>query len=258
MESKLHSVPGTGWRLPATQPASHAGGASGLRTRRPSPTTAQHDYELTRQRFASPAAASRYATRHGAKDWRNRRELALILHAFSDLPAGSQVLDLPCGAGRAAIALAGQGYAVEAADAAADMVEVTRRIAAEHGVGSIQFSVRDVLATGLPDGVFDAVLCNRLLHHYRSAGLRTQVLRELRRVSRGPIVAFYFLRTPLSWLSFDLKNRIKGKRPADRIPITRGQLEAEAAAAGLRVRSILRVRALLSPQCYVILDPLDE
>ncbi|MCB1790237.1 MAG: class I SAM-dependent methyltransferase [Gammaproteobacteria bacterium] len=213
------------------------------------------DYHDTRTRFDSAEAAARYAERKHERGWRNRRELELITRAIADLPRGARVLDLPCGSGRVARYLDDAGFRVEAADASQHMTDLARTIALANGQRQIAFSIRDVFDTAYAPATFDAVICNRLLHHYRSAELRIQALQELRRITRGPIITFYFLRTPLSWLTFDLRNRLSHRTPADRIPVSRRQLDEEAAEAGLRVRRILHVRAPLSPQSYVILEP---
>ncbi len=47
-----------------------------------------------------------------------------------------QVLDVGCGAGLAAVALAGRGYLVQAVDSVPEMVELTRASAAREGLQS--------------------------------------------------------------------------------------------------------------------------
>ncbi len=216
------------------------------------------DHLHTISRFDSEGVAERYAQKKHDQGWRNRRELALIDKAMSRLAPGSAVLDLPCGTGRLAIHMALAGYRVTAADASPNMVRVAREITREKGIETIDLSVQDVLDTKFSEDSFDVVVCNRLLHHYRSPELRTSVLRELKRISRGTVIAFYFLRTPISLLTWDLRNRIKGKNPQDRIPISRAQMEREALDAGLAVKRILWVKPGLSPQCYVVLEPLGS
>lgn len=80
------------------------------------------------------------------------------------------------------------------ADASPNMVHVASSIANRLDIERIHFSVRDVLDTQYPDDAFDVVVCNRLLHHCRSPVVRTKVLKELGRVSRGPVIAFHFIR----------------------------------------------------------------
>ncbi|WP_078118424.1 class I SAM-dependent methyltransferase [Thiosocius teredinicola] len=224
------------------------------------PTLAEldHDYQLTMTRFDHAGVAQRYAVKKHAPDWRNTRELELIRSTLSALPAGSHVLDLPSGTGRIAMALARDGFQVTAADSSAHMLSVAQQQSHRQGIDGIRFSACDILKSGFADDAFDAVLCNRLLHHYRKPEVRSAVLAELRRISRGPVIAFYFLRTSSSWLSYDARNWIRGKHPEDRIPVAKAQLEAEANAAGLKIERIDWVRPMLSPQCYVTFQPIAK
>jgi SAM-dependent methyltransferase len=78
------------------------------------------------------------------------------------LAAGASVLDLCCGAGASAIRSAhavGPGGAVLGIDVAAPLLELARDRAAREGLANIEFRQGDAIATGLPDGGFDAVVC---------------------------------------------------------------------------------------------------
>jgi len=78
------------------------------------------------------------------------------------LAAGASVLDLCCGAGASAIRSAhavGPGGAVLGIDVAAPLLELARDRAAREGLANIEFRPGDAMATGLPDGAFDAVVC---------------------------------------------------------------------------------------------------
>lgn len=213
------------------------------------------DYSNTLTRFDAEGVAERYAKKKNEHGWRNRRELALIDRSLAELPHGSGILDLPCGTGRVSFHLARKGYLITAADASPNMVRVAGDIARQQGMEGIDISVRDIFHTGFTDNAFDAVICNRLLHHYRSPEMRIAVLRELKRISRGRIVSFYFLRTAASLLTFDLKYRLKDRIPEDRIPITLNEVKDEAHTAGLKVKNILWVKPFLSPQAYVVMEP---
>jgi SAM-dependent methyltransferase len=84
-------------------------------------------------------------------------QVALIERELG-LGAGSRVLDVPCGTGRHAVALAARGHRVTCVDLSADYLAVTRRRAEEIGVEveAVRGDMRDL--EGLPRGSFDAVV----------------------------------------------------------------------------------------------------
>jgi ubiquinone/menaquinone biosynthesis C-methylase UbiE len=108
-----------------------------------------------------------------------RRSLALL-----DLRPGDRALDLGCGTGEEAIALAGvvgsAGLAV-GADFSATMVAEGRRRAAELGL-PVAFLQADALQLPFPDASFDGCRAERLLQHVPDADL---ALREMVRVLRA-------------------------------------------------------------------------
>lgn len=64
-----------------------------------------------------------------------RREVALALVDSLRLPAASRILELGCGAGSLAVALAERGYRVAAVDTVDSMLNLARGLAWEAGVG---------------------------------------------------------------------------------------------------------------------------
>jgi ubiquinone/menaquinone biosynthesis C-methylase UbiE len=72
-----------------------------------------------------------------ASVYRERRSVVLALVDQLGLPGRSRVLEVGCGAGFTAVALAKRGYAVEAVDTVDAMLDLTRRAAVEAGVGSL-------------------------------------------------------------------------------------------------------------------------
>lgn len=95
---------------------------------------------------------------------------------------GCRVLDLGCGAGREALALARAGAYVIAVDLAPRMLDAARSNAEKAGV-AVDFMLSDCL--NLADiGQCDLVLAtNNFLEHIPSRTLRRQVLRQMREVS---------------------------------------------------------------------------
>jgi ubiquinone/menaquinone biosynthesis C-methylase UbiE len=109
------------------------------------------------------------------------------------LPAPAAVLDLGCGTGVLARALAARnGFAerLVGVDQSPVLIEAAQQLAVDEGVsGRIDFRVGDVHHLDLPDGVFDAAIAHTLLSHVSDPLL---VLREAARVVRpgGWVVVF--------------------------------------------------------------------
>lgn len=76
---------------------------------------------------------------------------------------GPKVLDVGCGNGALAIALARKGFAVTAVDFSPVAIDQARARAAEAGV-TVRFEVRDATRLSLPWAPFDSVFDSGLLH----------------------------------------------------------------------------------------------
>lgn len=216
-------------------------------------------YLDTCARFDRAEVASEYRARKNVSTARNRREWQCIEKALATIPSGAAVLDLPCGSGRLEPLLEKRGYRVTAADYSSHMVDTARAAYLEASnqpdlPEHMRFMQQDVMQMSFADGEFDAVICNRLLHHYPTPGLRQQALRECKRVSRGIVVISYFSNLALSALRFHLKNRFKSRTPTDRVPIWFRVLEQDLDAVGLRCTGTYPVRYGLSPQTYLRLE----
>jgi ubiquinone/menaquinone biosynthesis C-methylase UbiE len=111
------------------------------------------------------------------------------------LPPGSAVLDLGCGNGRVALALARRGYAVEGLDISPEMVAEARVAADDLGVEA-RFRIGDAVSLPEKQHEFDAVVfaCNGLGHLTRDG--KIACLLEIKRVLRPGGVALLSLRTP--------------------------------------------------------------
>jgi D-aspartate ligase len=72
-----------------------------------------------------------------------------------DLPPGARVLEVGCGAGRTATALARRGFAVDAIDRSEEMLTVARRNAADT---SLRYVQADVGALPFASGAYDLVI----------------------------------------------------------------------------------------------------
>jgi ubiquinone/menaquinone biosynthesis C-methylase UbiE len=108
------------------------------------------------------------------------------------LPPSAAVLDLGCGTGVLARALAARGFAerLVGVDQSPVLIESAKRLASDERIGEhIDFRVGDVHHLDLRDAEFDAAIAHTLLSHVSDP---LQVLREAARVVRpgGWVVAF--------------------------------------------------------------------
>lgn len=94
-----------------------------------------------------------------AQIYRDRQAAALAWVDGLALSPGSQVLEIGCGAGFMAVALARRGFCVHAIDAVEAMVQQARRNALESGVSDLlSVDVGDVYALAFEDCSFELVL----------------------------------------------------------------------------------------------------
>jgi len=221
---------------------------------------ASDSYSQTKARFDTEKEAARYAKRHGGHS-RDRREQGCIAAALRacNLPQGATVLDLPCGAGRLAPMLVDMGYQLTEADNSPHMVDQAR-LAWLSTAGNdpkrldrAKFEVQDVMKTTFPDRHFDAVICNRLLHHFVEPATRVRALTELARISKGPVIVSFFNSFALDAVKFKLKYALSRRTPNDRVPLPLTAFTTAARAAGLHLDHAYPFRWGISPQWYVLL-----
>ncbi|MGH0030778.1 MAG: class I SAM-dependent methyltransferase [Myxococcota bacterium] len=205
--------------------------------------------EQVLQRYQSDQAARRYAGVHRGRR-RHKREEACLRRALRGLRPGSRVLDLPCGTGRMFSVLSDLRLDVVAADGSAAMVRAARREAERHpGIRVVH--QEDAFKTGFPDRSFDAVVCNRLLHHFREPQDRLAVLRELTRISRNRVVVSFFCTHSLEAQRTRL-SRALGKKASERGAIPYTDFHREVESAGLHVQDVVPTLAPISQQWYVV------
>ncbi len=216
---------------------------------------ARDSHSETRATYDSVRLATAYSTKFVGTG-KDAREQRCIANALSGLPADSLVLDLPCGAGRMTPFLVGLGYKVVAADSSIDMVRLARercleRFGEQEVERRVRFLTEDILTTSFPDGAFDAVLCNRLLHHFDSAALRRSALSELARVCSGPVVVSFFSSRALDAIWLRVRESLRAQQPQHRYPVSPAEFIADIEASGLEAASVVGVRPGISPQTYV-------
>jgi SAM-dependent methyltransferase len=220
-----------------------------------SASPASSSYAASIERFDAAPVAAQYPSAYGAR-WRERREAACLRRFLATVPRASRVLDLPCGTGRLTPLLAERDLLVVGADSSAKMVELAaanweRRKASYPPSVEARFEVRQGASTGYADGEFDAIVCNRLFHHFRESEVRVSVLREFGRICAGPILISYFDSFSLDALRFRLRHWWRGTQPDDRIPISFDTMARDVAAAGLTVVRSTSVLRGISPMCYL-------
>jgi ubiquinone/menaquinone biosynthesis C-methylase UbiE len=149
----------------------------------------QHDASAANRDYYERAENRRSYRSDGGLD---AAESALVARF---LPAGGSVLDLGCGNGRVALALAARGFQVEGLDISPSMIEEARAAATAAGVDA-RFRVGDAVKLPHEENELDAVVfaCNGIGHLTRDG--KFACLIELQRVLRPGGVALLSLRTP--------------------------------------------------------------
>jgi SAM-dependent methyltransferase len=115
-----------------------------------------------------------------------------------------------------------------------------------------RYEVQDIMGTTFVAGQFDAVICNRLFHHFIEPEVRRAALTELRRICSGPIVVSFFNSCSIEAVRLAFLRLAFHRFRRDRIPISVGQFAADAQAAGLIFDRIEFTRWGISPQCYAV------
>lgn len=100
----------------------------------------------------------------GARELHADDVVALVVAAARPQP-NDQAIDLACGPGSVACAMAKRVRHVVGLDATAAMLEKARALAAREGVGNAEWRVGDVYRTPFADGSFDVVTCRFAFHH---------------------------------------------------------------------------------------------
>lgn len=208
----------------------------------------------TIERFDTSAAAAKYA-RSLVGTATHRREERCVARGLTDVPRGGRVLDLPCGTGRLLPLLTKLGFDVVSADASSHMVGLARESAraASLPARDDSFLVAGVPKTPFADDSFDAVVCNRLFHHFREPHVRRDALRELRRICKGPIVVSFFCSLAVDAVVWRVKQALKREKPTDRIPISYAAFARDVRTAGLEIATVMPTRWGISKQWYLVL-----
>ena len=113
----------------------------------------------------------KFVFRYSRQHYRNRIDMA----GFTD---GGRVLDIGCGYGQWALALAERNEYVIGVDRLASMVQIGRLLADQAHVGNVEFQVGELPSLKFPDESFDLIFCWGLFMFLD----RTETLREFNRL----------------------------------------------------------------------------
>jgi SAM-dependent methyltransferase len=212
---------------------------------------------MLEEAYRSREAAREYDLRHkrtAARRWVTRREARLVAGLLDGPGENRMILDAACGTGRISALLKARGWEVLSVDASLDMLKRGFQSKSEEGRLVANATLFDL---PLEDKGLDGAVSLRFLHHLPERAARTAVLKELARVTRGPIVLSFWGRFNLQSLRRRLK-RLSGRRPSARYTLGRKRLEEEAGAAGLRVRKIRCLFPWISETLYALLDHAEQ
>lgn len=147
---------------------------------------------------------------------RQRQAAALSYVDELSLPRTARVLEIGCGAGFMAVALARRGFAVEAVDHAPAMIELTQIHAKQTGTANrIRASIEDVHELRFEDESFDLIVALGVLHWLHH--LRKAMIEIVRVLKPGGYVVLNIPRShaflnPLSVPAFEsILDRVKRK-----------------------------------------------
>src|SRR6266850_1510552 len=179
--------------------------------------------------------------------WREERAIELALRRF---PRGGTVLDAACGTGRITALLQRNGFRATGSDISLAMMAVAHRRFASLGY-EVPLVESSVECLPYSDQSFDAATCVGLLMHL-DADVRVRALRELARVSRGPLVIQYGCVDVFQRMSAQLTGVPPG---GVRCPVSEKEMHADLARSGLKALSQSWVMRGLSSSVIVVLTP---
>ena len=144
-----------------------------------------------------------------------------LLERFGDL-RGLRILDIGCGQGDTSIAFAFRGAEVWAIDVSDRMVELTSQLAVHHGVAErVHAAVCRVEDMRYPDGFFDLLFADGVLHHLDMTQAVPNLVRVLKHGGRG-----FFLEPQKGSRFIEIYRRFaKDLRTLDERPIEKKDLQ---------------------------------
>jgi ubiquinone/menaquinone biosynthesis C-methylase UbiE len=180
------------------------------------------------------------------------KEVAALARVLDRIPGARTALDTPCGTGRITKVLLDRGLDVTGADISPQMMGEARKKLECYG-DRVSFVEADLRSLQFADSSFDMVTCVRLFGHVPSE-VRTQMLREMRRVTRRWVVVNYFYLTPLIQAKRWFKRRVLHTYEGVIHPCSKSAMLREVAEAGLEVEVLSFARRYYSEEVYALLS----
>ncbi len=206
-------------------------------------------------------AIERVADTAASRGWRQRRATRSVCRALSRVPAGAPVLDLPCGSGRWLELFARRGFQVTCADPSESALDGASRrwheIAQSSRVNSPEptFVRVDPLQTGFPSRHFAAVVCTDFFDRQGMSELRIEALRELRRISRGPVVVSFCNAFALGSLPLGMRRQRAAEGVRSHVPVPVWAFLNDLRRAGLNPIARHAVLWGISPLWHIVSVP---
>jgi ubiquinone/menaquinone biosynthesis C-methylase UbiE len=206
-------------------------------------TTSQPKYEFAEK--YDPEHARMYFEKHGSGFWRRLstwREVGMARRALQLAGNPKSVLDLPCGTGRFWPMLAEQQERkIYVADNSQSMIDTGLHMRPKEVVARVEKSFQcSAFATGLADNFVECVFSIRLMHHIEKSADRVTMLKEFRRIAADTVIVSLWVDGNFkAWrhrINEARKEKTRGKDfPRDRFVFSQREIEADIAAAGLKV-----------------------
>jgi len=120
---------------------------------------------------------------------------SVLLHIRPSL----RVIDVACGSGALAIAIAQKARLVTGIDLSDENIAAAKREARRRRIENVLFEVRDAGSLSLyTDKEFDIALTSMAVHQF-NADLAVRILAEMKRIARQVIIADYNHHMPRGW-----------------------------------------------------------
>ena len=185
----------------------------------------------------------------------NSMEKRLIVNAFSDLPAGSLIADIPCGTGRLAEPLLEAGFSVHGMDISDEMLSVARRRLQRFGA-SFTTEVADARELKPRPEPFEGALCARVLMHF-SMNEQIAFLKGVTTLASTRVVLTQSYDSSYQRLRRKLK-KLLGHQPPAQYPVDNADIDVLLDGAGLRERRRLRLARAISEAICIVAEPVTS